>query len=405
MEYCDSWQERRHGLEYETDGMVVKVDDLEHQRRLGATSHAPRWAIAYKFPAQRASTVIKDVEFSVGRTGTITPVAILEPVRLSGTTVSRATLHNQDEILRKGLHHGDTVIIEKAGEIIPQVVEAVVSSRPPQARPIAFPKRCPVCHSPLVRDPGEAAVRCQNISCPAQVKARIEHFASKGAMDIEGLGPSMVEQLVDRSLISDYADLYYLNRQGLLTLERMAERSAGNLLASIEESKKRPLWRLIHGLGILHVGAAVARQLAQRFGSLDALMKASAEEIAQIYGLGPAVGESVQGFFSDHDNLRVLDKLKKAGVDPVEETTISAKGAFAGMTVVLTGGLEHFTRELAAERIISLGGQVSSSVSRKTSLVVAGRDPGTKYQKARELGVRIITEEEFMKMLEAGDGK
>ncbi len=401
IEYSQVWEERRHHLEYETDGLVIKVDDFQQQRRLGATSHAPRWAIAYKYPAQRAATVIREVEFSVGRTGAVTPVAWLEPVKLSGTMVSRATLHNQDEIKRKDLHYGDTVLIEKAGEIIPQVVGVIKEKRPQGARPIVMPKECPVCHHPLYRDPQEVAVRCQNVSCPAQVKARIEHFASKGAMDIEGLGPAVVAQLVDRSLAADYGDLYYLDRDRVLSLERMGPKSAANLLQAIEQSKKQPLWRLIHGLGILHVGAAVARALAQRYGRLEELQKARAQEVSQIYGLGPAVGQSLENFFSDQNNLRALEKLKKAGVGIHVEKMNVRGNTFAGLTVVLTGGLERFTREEASEQIIARGGQVSSSVSRKTSLVVAGRDPGAKYQKAKELGVKIVSEDEFLKMLES----
>lgn len=400
VEYCDSWEEKRDGLEYETDGMVVKVDSFAQQRALGATSHSPRWAIAYKFPARRATTMLQGVEFSVGRTGAVTPVALLAPVKLSGTTVSRATLHNQDELRRKGLHYGDMVVIEKAGEIIPQVVEALPEKRSPGAKPVVMPKACPTCGSVLVRGQEAAAVRCQNMACPAQVRGRIQHFASRGAMDIEGLGPAVVEQLVSAGLVADCGDLYYLKKDQLRELDRMAEKSAQNLLTAIEGSKQAPLWRLLHGLGILHVGAAAARLLAQRFGSLEVLSRATVEEVAEIYGLGPAVAQSVTDFFRSDENRRVLKKLEAAGVRTKEPASGSKEGAFQGMTVVLTGGLDGFTREEASELIAALGGQVTGSVSKKTSLVVAGRDPGSKYQKAVSLGVRIIDENEFKSMLE-----
>jgi len=404
LSYCDSWEEKREDLDYETDGMLVKVDDFAKQRALGSTSHSPRWAIAYKFPARRAVTVLEDVEFSVGRTGTVTPVALLAPVKLSGTTVSRATLHNQDEVKRKGLHYGDTVVVEKAGEIIPQVIEAMTEKRKPGAKPVTMPRRCPVCESPLVRDQEAAAVRCPNIACPAQTKGRIQHFACRGAMDIEGFGPALVSQLVETGRIRDYGDIYYIKSDTLLDLERMAEKSAGNLLEAIERSKKRPLWRLIHGLGIMNVGAAAARQLAGRFGSLEALGRATAEEISEIYGLGPAVARSVEDFFENTTNREVVRKLEGAGIATRDEGKGGKEGVFKGMTVVLTGGLERYTRDEAAEQIISRGGQVSGSVSKKTSLVVAGAGAGTKLDKAGKLGIRVISEREFEKMLE-GKGK
>lgn len=400
LEQCDRWGEKRDELDYDTDGMVIKVDSFAQQRALGATSHSPRWAIAYKFPARRAATVLEGVEFSVGRTGTVTPVALLAPVKLSGTTVSRATLHNQDEMERKGLHYGDTVVIEKAGEIIPQVVEVLAGERRPGARPVSMPGSCPVCGSALVRDGAASAVRCQNIACQAQVRGRVQHFASRGAMDIEGLGPAMVEQLVAAGLVKDYGDIYYLDIDKLLGLERMAERSSRNLLEAIGQSKARPLWRLLHGLGILHVGSSAARQLAQRLGSLEALGRASSGDISGIHGLGPAVAGSVVRFFSSRQNLAVLEKLRRAGVRTAEEGPGSGGGAFAGMSVVLTGSLEHFSREEAAELIASRGGQVTGSVSKRTSLVVAGSDPGSKLGKARELGIKIIDGEEFERMLD-----
>lgn len=405
VEYCDSWEEKRDGLEYETDGMVIKVDSFAQQRALGATSHSPRWAIAYKFPARRATTVLRGVEFSVGRTGAVTPVALLDPVKLSGTTVSRATLHNQDELRRKGLHYGDMVVIEKAGEIIPQVVEAVANKRKPGARPVEMPKNCPACGSILVRDHEEVAVRCQNMACPAQVRGRIQHFASRGAMDIEGLGPALVDQLVGSGMVADCGDLYYLDQKKLINLERMAEKSAQNLLEAIEKSKQAPLWRLVHGLGIMHVGSSAARLLASRFGSLEALSQAEIDQVAEIHGLGPAAAKSINDFFKSQENRKVLKKLYAAGVRTSGDDTRSGGKAFQGMTVVLTGGLDGFTREEAAELIASQGGQVAGSVSKKTSLVVAGRDPGSKYQKAVSLGIRIIDEKEFKKMLGFKEGR
>lgn len=403
ISYCNLWEQKRDSLDFDIDGLVIKIDSFEQQRILGATSHSPRWAIAYKFPARRAATVLRDVEFSVGRTGVVTPVAILEPVFLSGTTVSRATLHNEDEIRKKGLHYGDTVIIEKAGEIIPQVIAADVKKRKPGARPVAMPQRCPVCSSRLVRDQEEAAWRCQNIACPAQVRGRIQHFASKQAMDIDGLGPALIEQLVTAGLVKDCGDLYYLKPADLLSLERMAEKSAQNLLKAIESSQRAPLWRLIHGLGILHVGAVAAQQLAQRFGRLEALEKASYDDIAAIYGLGPAVAQSVTDFFRSPENQKVIKKLKEAGIDPRQEPKAPAGGPLANMTVVLTGGLDSLTREQAKEMILKMGGRVAEAVSKKTAMVIVGRDPGSKYQKARELGIKIINEQEFLTMIkEAG---
>jgi len=402
ISHCDLWEQKRDSLDFDIDGLVIKVDSFEQQKVLGATSHSPRWAIAYKFPARRAATVLRDVEFSVGRTGVVTPVAVLEPVFLSGTTVSRATLHNEDQIKKLDLHYEDMVIIEKAGEIIPQVVAAEAAKRKPGARPVAMPKNCPVCSGKLVRDEAEAAWRCQNIACPAQVKGRIQHFASKPAMDIDGLGPALIEQLVDKGLVKDYGDIYYLDMKKLMSLERMAEKSSRNLLEAIERSKKAPLWRLIHGLGILHVGAVAAQQLAQRFGSLGALERAFYDDIADIYGLGPAVAQSLIDFFKSPENQRVMKKLKEAGLDPRQETKETA-GPLEGKAVVLTGGLDSLTREQAKEMVMKMGGRVSESVSQKTWLVVVGREPGSKYQKAKELGVRIIDEREFLRMAkEAG---
>lgn len=398
IDYCKQWEQKRDDLDYEIDGMVIKVDSYAQQRQLGATSHSPRWAIAYKFPARRAATILRSVEFSLGRTGVVTPVANLEPVQLSGSLVSRATLHNDDELKRKDLHYGDTVIIEKAGEIIPQVVRVLVEKRDKKGRPVVMPQDCPVCRTPLKRLEGEVAWRCENISCPAQVKGRIGHFASRGAMDIDGLGPTVVELLVNQELIKDFGDLYDLKKADLLPLERMGEKSADNLIAAIEKSKDSPLWRVIYSLGIIHVGTQAARELANRFENMDSLASAGCEEISKIYGLGPAVGQSVENFFRNPQNLKVLGKLKTSGVRMKSDSSAGSVGVFSGMSVVLTGGLEGYTREQAVEMIISQGGKISSSVSKKTSLVVAGSDPGSKMSKAQKLGVKVIDEKEFTKM-------
>ncbi|MBU1355854.1 MAG: NAD-dependent DNA ligase LigA [Candidatus Edwardsbacteria bacterium] len=399
IDYCNQWEQKRDALDYEIDGMVIKVDSYAQQRQLGATSHSPRWAIAYKFPARQAATILRSVEFSLGRTGVVTPVANLEPVLLSGSVVSRATLHNDDELKRKDLHYGDTVIIEKAGEIIPQVVKVLVEKRDSKAGPVVMPQDCPICHTPLKRLEGEVAWRCENLSCPAQVKGRIEHFASRGAMDIDGLGPAVVELLVTQELIKDFGDLYDLKKTDLLPLERMGEKSADNLIAAIEKSKDSPFWRVIYSLGIIHVGTQGARELSNRFEDMDSLTSAGCEEISQIYGLGPAVGQSVENFFRNPQNLKVLGKLKRSGVRMISDSSTGYGGVFSGMVVVLTGGLDGYTREQAAELIISQGGNVGSAVSKKTSLVVAGSDPGSKAKKAQKLDVKIIDEKEFTKMV------
>jgi len=399
IDYCGQWENRRDELDYETDGMVIKVNSFVQQKVLGATTHSPRWAMAYKFPARQATTVLNDVEFSVGRTGVVTPVAILEPVLLSGSTVARASLHNEDELVKKDIHYGDTVFVEKAGEIIPQIVKVVLEKRPARAKPVKMPKNCPSCGEPITRSQEEAAWRCLNVSCPAQVTGRIEHFAARGAMDIDGLGAAMVEALVGSGLIKDYGDLYFLRGEQLMKLERMGKKSAENLLQGIEASKNNSFWKVVLALGIDNVGSQAARLLVQRYRSLENLQKATCEDISQIYGLGGAVGGSVENFFANKKNQQVLEKLKKAGVslESVEETGVPQ--TFAGMTVVLTGSLQGYSREQAAELIVSRGGQVTSSVSKKTSLVLAGSEPGSKLDKGRKLGVKVIDEADFVKML------
>jgi DNA ligase (NAD+) len=404
IDYCDEWENKRDELDYETDGMVIKVNSFNQQKALSTTAHSPRWAIAYKFPARQATTVLNDVEFSVGRTGVVTPVALLEPVLLSGSTVARASLHNEDELVKKGIHYGDTVFVEKAGEIIPQIIKVVLEKRPPKAKPVKMPKSCPSCGEPISRNPEEAAWRCFNVSCPAQVKGRIEHFAARGAMDIDGLGSAMVELLVNSGQIRDYGDLYSLKGEQLMKLERMGKKSAENLLQGIEASKDNSFWKVVLALGIDNVGSQVARLLAQRYRSLESLKKATCEDISKIYGLGGAVGGSVENFFANRKNQQVLEKLKKAGVNLEAAEEAGVPQTFAGMTVVLTGSLQNYSREQATELIVSRGGQVTAAVSKKTSLVLAGSEPGSKYQKAQTLGVRIIDEFEFKKMLN-GQGR
>ncbi len=396
---CGSWEARRDGLDYEIDGLVVKVDSFAQQRALGSTSHSPRWAIAYKFPARQATTMVRAIGFGVGRTGVITPVAELEPVTVSGSTVSRATLHNEDDIRRKDIRVGDTVFIEKAGEVIPRVIKVVPEKRPRKSRPFAMPASCPSCGGPIRKYEDEAAWRCENVSCPAQVKRRVEHFASRGAMDIEGLGSAMTEALVDAGLVRDYGDLYALRGEDLVKLERVGPKSAQNLLEAVERSKANPFWRVVYALGIRRVGATVARLLAQRFPDMAALESSGCDEIAAIYGLGGAVGASVVEFFGNPANVRVLAKLKQAGVRMRAEAGTAVSQTFAGMTVVLTGGLDRFTREQAAELILQRGGQVTGSVSKRTSLVIAGTEAGSKLDKAVKLGLRVIGEAEFERML------
>ncbi len=406
--YIEEWRERRHDLDYEIDGIVVKVDRVELQRRAGATSKAPRWAIAFKYPAEQAITRLIGVTWQVGRTGVLTPVAELEPVRIAGSTVSRATLHNLDEIRRRDVRIGDHVIIEKGGEVIPKVVGPVPDRRPPDARPIRPPRRCPVCGEPVVREEGEVALRCINPNCPARLKESLRHYARRTAMDIEGLGPALVDQLVDRGLVRDVADLYGLDGETLAGLERMGRKSAGNLLRAIQDSRRRPLHRLLFALGIRHVGERAARVLATHYRSLDALLaevqRDDAEErLASLPDIGPETARSVVEFFRSPAGRRLVERLREAGVR-MDEPGADAGGAgpLAGRTVVVTGTLDRWTRSRVKELLEAAGARVASSVSRRTDFVVAGRDPGSKLQKARSLGVKVISEEELARMLEEG---
>lgn len=396
---CAQWEERRKTLPYDTDGMVIKVNDLNLQRRLGATSKSPRFAIAYKFAAARALTKLLSIEIQVGRTGALTPVARLEPVFLAGSTVSRASLHNEDDIRRKDIRIGDWVTIEKAGEIIPQVVETVAEKRTGAEKPFKMPSRCPACGGPVVRDPEQVAIRCESLSCPAQRKERLLHFAQRDAMDIEGLGEALSQQLVEAGLVNDPGDLYRLTEAQLLELERMGEKSAKNFLTALEASKRRGLARLIYGLGIRHVGSATAEVLARHFGSLEKIASAGSETLEGLSEVGPVVSESIDAFFRSPANRRVVEKLKKSGVqtEPAAVKTISDR--FSGQTVIFTGEMDRFSRPDAEDLVRAHGGAVGSAVTRKTTLVVAGKAPGSKYEKAKAVGVKIIDEAEFIKMI------
>ncbi len=400
IEYCGSWRERRGKLEYAIDGIVIKVNDLAQRDALGVTTKSPRWMMAYKYPAEKALTELEDIIVQVGRTGTITPVAILKPVHLSGTTVSRASLHNFDEIKRLGVKIGDKVYVEKSGEIIPKVLSAAKEKRTGGERAFHIPAKCPACGSKLAAGPDEVAIRCENAGCPAQIKEKTLHFASRDAMDIEGLGDAIVDQLVDKAFIKDYGDVYYLEFERVKGLERMAEKSAQNLIGAIAKSKENDLNRLVYALGIRHVGERAAWLLAENFNSIARLSDASLEEITAIEGIGPVIARSVCSFFRNHENLKIIKKLKSAGVKMAASgASPSASGRLLGKTFVLTGVLKSFTRGDAEELIRRLGGRPSSSVSKNTDFVVAGEGPGSKLDKARELGVRIIDEEDFKKMV------
>ncbi len=397
--YCKEWEPKRKKLEYDIDGMVIKVDSLEQQRRLGVTAKSPRFTIAYKYQAERAVTQLLGIEVNVGRTGVLTPVANLAPVFLAGTTVSRASLHNEDEIKRKEIRVSDWVMIEKAGEIIPQVVEVVKAKRTGREKIFHMPAKCPVCGGKVSRDPEEVAVRCESVSCPAQLKERLIHFAQRDAMDIEGLGDAMAEQLVGKRLVADYGDLYGLMVEKLLTLERMGAKSAENLFNGIEASKQRGLTRLIFALGIRHVGAANAQVLARHFGSMEKLARATEEELNELPEVGPVVAASIVQFFQTPENSRVLQKLKTAGVKMEEAAAKRFSNRLADETVVFTGELDGFARDEAQELVRMHGGAVGSSVTSKTTLVVAGPAAGSKLEKARKLGVKIVDEAEFKKMI------
>ena len=399
IDYCNSWEDKRDGLEFEIDGMVLKVNDLDQQKRLGSTSKSPRWAIAYKYPAQKALTGLKDIIVGVGRTGAITPVAILEPVHLSGTTVSRASLHNFDEIERLDVRIGDKVIVEKSGEIIPKVISVAKEKRTGREKKFHIPAECPACGSKLVRVHEEVALRCENAGCQAQIKEKVLHFASRDAMDIENMGDAIVNQLVGKGLIKDYGDIYRLKLEDVKSLERMAEKSAANLVNAIEASKSRDLNRLIYGLGIRHVGEHAAWVLANHFGSIEEIGKASLDELTGVPEMGPVMAESVRAFFQNKENLKILKKLKDAGIRMAGPVKKALSGPLAGKTVVITGTLRSFSRSGAEEAVRKAGGNASSSVGKNTDFLVAGEEPGSKLDKAKAMGVKIIDEEKLRELL------
>src|SRR5580658_1176461 len=397
LAYCDAWEPKRADLPYEIDGVVIKVNSTPIQHELGYTAKAPRWAIAYKYPARQETTVVNDIRVQVGRTGTLTPVAVLEPVQVGGVTVSRSTLHNMDEIDRLGLQIGDTVLIERAGEVIPHVLKVLKEAA--NRRPFHMPEKCPECGSEVHKADDEVAYRCVNAACPAKRRESLLHFASRHAMDIDGLGDKIVDQLVAKGLVKDVADLYTLKLDTLIDLERFAEKSAQNLLDEIEASKKASLARLIYALGIRMIGERTGQLLAAHFSSLDELAEATEEQLLEVGEVGPKVAASIAEFFSEQANQRIIKKLDKAGVRPTTEKRIFKSQKFAGKSFVFTGGLANRSREAAAELVQQHGGKISSSVSKKTDYVVVGTDPGSKYDKAKELGVSILTESEFEKLL------
>lgn len=400
IEYCQAWHQKRHELPYDIDGIVIKVNDLDLQEQLGYTAKSPRWAIAYKFPAEQVQTKLLDIIISVGRTGTLNPNAVLEPVTVAGTVVSRASLHNADLIAAKDIRIGDTVIVQKAGDIIPEVVAPVTSLRTGEEKVYVMPTTCPECGTSVVREPQEVAWRCPNGSCPAVLREGLIHFASRDAMDIEGLGPAMVSALLASDLVQDVADLYSLQPEQLTALERVGQKTAENLLAAIAKSKQNSLERLIFALGIRHVGAKGAQSLAAHFGSLDRLMAASAEELQQVPDVGAKMAASIINYFAASANQRLIAKLKEAGVNQLYLGAQSQEGVLTGQTFVITGTLPGVTRDQAKQLIEQHGGQVASSVSKKTNYLLAGEKAGSKLTKAQELGVPVLSWEDLQALLQ-----
>ncbi|MCB9206833.1 MAG: NAD-dependent DNA ligase LigA [Ignavibacteriales bacterium] len=401
IEFCRYWNKGRAKLPYETDGIVVKVNKINLQEKLGNIAKSPRWAIAYKFAAQKTITKLLDITWQVGRTGAVTPVAELEPVLLAGSTISRATLHNRDEIQRKDVRIGDSVYLEKGGDVIPKIVEVELSKRPADSKPTEMPQKCPVCGNKLFFPENEVAVYCVNIECPAQIKGQIEHFASRGAMDIEGLGKSLVDLFVDMKFLNSYTDIYFLKniRNKLITLERFGEKSIDNLLNAIEKSKERTFDKVLFALGIRFVGAGVAKKLANEFKDIDVIKKTSVDKFEQVNEIGPSIAKSLVSFFSNSKNNENIEKLKQVGLNFKIEASKKENNIFSGFTFVLTGTLAKFTREEAKQIIEDLGGKVTSSVSAKTTYVLAGENAGSKLDKAKNLGVQILNEEQFIKRL------
>lgn len=403
LEFCKVWEEKREELPYEIDGVVVKVNSVKYQRNLGSIAKSPRWAVAYKFRAKQAETKLNKIYWQVGRTGTLTPVADLEPIFLAGSTISRATLHNIEEIERKDIREGDYVIIEKGGDVIPKVVQVITEKRGKDSVKIVPPQNCPVCNSKLIRPDGEVAIYCENNTCPAQVKGKIEHFASRGAMDIEGLGKAIIDQFVEYDFLKSYADIYDLHKHKneLIALEGFGELSINNLISAIEESKNRPFEKVLFALGIRFVGAGAAQKLARHFKNIDNLLKASEDDIENIHEIGPSISVSIKKFFATADNLEIVNRLRKAGLKFAVESIGETSEALKNLTFVLTGTLEKFTRDEAKEMIQQKGGKVTGSVSKNTSYLVVGENAGSKLEKAEKLGIKILTEVEFLSFIES----
>ena len=401
IEHIEYWTKNRDSLDFDIDGMVIKVNNLKQRENMGYTAKSPRWAIAYKFPAEQKKTKLIDIIVEVGRTGTITPTAILEPVRLAGTTVSRATLHNEDYITEKDIRIGDTVLVQKAGDIIPQVVEVIKEERTGDEIEFKLPDKCPVCSEPTVRLEGEAAVKCINISCPAQIRRGIIHFVSRDAMNIDGLGESIITLLLEKELIKDVSDLYYIKKEDVVGLERMGEKSATNLINSIEKSKSNELYRLINGLGIKYIGVKGAKVLAKSFNNIDEIINADINQLINLEEFGEIMANSVVQFFREERNLNVIEKLKQAGVNTenITDEDDSIEKIFEGMKIVLTGTLPTLKRNDAKEMIESRGGKATSSVSKSTTFVLAGEEAGSKLTKANELGIKVIDEEKFLELI------
>lgn len=402
--YYRGLMDRRESLPYDADGVVAKVNSIELQEKLGYVGHEPRWAVAYKFPAIQGTTILKDIGVNVGRTGSLNPYAILEPVRVGGVVIKHAALHNEEDIRRKDLRIGDTVIIQRAGDVIPEIVGPVLSRRTGNERVFSMPPRCPVCDAEVIKPDGEAMHRCTNAACPAQALERLRHFVSRGAMDIDGVGEKMCAALFDAGLVKNIADLYYLTREQLIQMERMADKSVANILDSIRKSKDRPLARVIFALGIIHVGEETAGLLASRFSNIDRLAGASREELISIPSIGPRIAESVVAFFRQEGNRHILERLKEAGVRWEEARIEPEDLPLNGREFVLTGRLDTFSRPEAEARIKELGGSAGSSVTKRTTDLVAGAEPGSKLTKARSLGVKIWTEEEFLGIIESKTG-
>ncbi len=407
IEACSKLEEKRNSLEYEVDGAVIKVNSLRHQKILGNIAKSPRWAVAFKFKAKQAFTKLHKITWQVGRIGTVTPVAELEPVFLAGSTISRATLHNIDEIRRKDIREGDKVIIEKGGDVIPKVVSVVKEERPADSKPAQPPKKCPVCKSPLFKPGGEVAYYCENTECPAQIRGRLEHFAARGAMDIEGLGTALINLFVESGFLRNYDDIYDLKerRNDLVAIERLGAKSVDNLLAAIEDSKKQPFAKVLFAIGIRYVGSGAAKKLADHFNSIDELMSAGAEKIEAIHDIGPSISQSVVKFFSDPHNKKIIEKLKIHGLNFAAEKKIEKETFFTGKTFVLTGTLSNFSREDASDKIVKFGGKVTSSVSKNTDYLLCGENAGSKLVKAEKLGVSILNEKDFISKLEDSEKK